>query len=316
VRRVGVASTIVVAMSLIPAASALACLEPQGFAGPLAGGPPSYGPNDPTPFKITGTDEGAPYTVTVIDGGVPKASFPYVDADSAQGASGSFSMPDLGGSSKSVEIRFEVAHEGTTYPSTRFIQYVPPTPPGGNSPAPTPDAGGGHGTPAGGSPSGHQQGSPASPGQAPLATPAPGAPIAGSPAGVTEPQQAGESAGASVRAAEAESAGARAAADARAERLSRATAPERAEFSDGSTQVGPVAVPTINLIVMAVIFALGMGGLTGVFFVAGRLAPEPGRVAIDVGEALTPDAIEAELQEMISEARATGMPGDQAASTP
>lgn len=105
------------------ATAALACLEPKGYGGPQAGGPATYGPNDPVPFKITGTTEGAGYYIsldgsTVVEG---------VDPDGG-GETGSFTMPDLGSSARSVELRFDVSHEASTeyVPTTQTLQFAPP----------------------------------------------------------------------------------------------------------------------------------------------------------------------------------------------
>jgi hypothetical protein len=307
-RRIGSGLAITLGTMLIGVGVAAACLEPRGFAGPDAGGPASYGPNDPTPFKITGTDEGAPYTVVVMDGGVPKASFSYQDTDSQQGTKGTFTMPDLGGSARSIEVKFDVAHEGTNYPTSDFVAYQPPAPPPGTDPG-TPD-----GTPGSGSTNhGASHGDRAAPNQAPAqradppplaASPTPAG--GGDPASTTQPQRTVDGAAESARAAESQGARAGASTDARTDREDRVgvPAPGLSELAGDDTQVGPIAVPTLSLVLMALILVSGTASLAGVFFVAGRLAPDPDRVAIDVGEALTPAAIEAGLQEMISEARA------------
>jgi hypothetical protein len=312
VRPLGAGSILMVALvglaTLVGAATALGCLEPNGYAGPNAGGPSSYGPNDPTPFKITGTDEGAPYTVKVIDGGTTAATFSYTDSDSKQGTGGTFTMPDLGDSPRSVEVRFDVAHEGTTYPSTDFVNYEPPAPPADPNPA-TPGA-----MPAAGpADQGTKEGQRGAPHQAPelgtSAAQSPGSPApagSGQPTSLSEPQQTAESASETARAAESQSERAASGANQRAGREDEAGVglPSLAELATDDTQVGPLAVPTIGLALLALLLVGGTLTLSVVFFLAGRAMPDPRRVAIEVGAALDPDTIEAELQGLISEQRA------------
>ena len=92
-RRLAVVSGVVALVLLIFAALATACNEPAiGVSRSQAG------PGDIVPYSFTGTDDDATYTVSV-DGHV-------VASGSSTGptVSGSFAMPDLGGSKAPVNV--------------------------------------------------------------------------------------------------------------------------------------------------------------------------------------------------------------------
>ena len=102
------------------ASNALACSDPS-----IGGVTPSAGPNDPVSFSAVNLDPGASYSVSV--GGRDVAS-----GTAAGGPiTGGFAMPDLGASGVYyVELR--VAHEDGTWISTqpiRFVAAAPVSPP-------------------------------------------------------------------------------------------------------------------------------------------------------------------------------------------
>jgi hypothetical protein len=134
------ASTAVACMALLVPAAASACVDPH-IAPPGAQAAPA-GPNDRVPFTISHTEPGAHYTVsvdgvTVIDDGV--------DVDGSGVSDGVFSMPDLRGGTRGVTVAAEVDHDGQRYEAGQFeITYRgsdPPSTAPGASPAPAPPAG-------------------------------------------------------------------------------------------------------------------------------------------------------------------------------
>jgi hypothetical protein len=116
-------------MILVPSAIALsapaiasACLEPQLYVSP---GTAAAGDN--ISYTIASTDEGAHYEITVE--AIDVASGTNSDG---RGASGSFTMPDLGNESRTVYAETIVEHDGSTWFDSAKIEYVVPTGSGGD----------------------------------------------------------------------------------------------------------------------------------------------------------------------------------------
>jgi hypothetical protein len=270
------------------AAAATACLEPQGYLGKS-----SAGPGEPVPFDITGTDPGAGYSVTAA--GQVVASGTDADGGPGEGTSGSFTMPDLGDSPRTVDVMFNVEHESPVpWQSPETIQYVPP------APAPAPSEPAATGARAGGSgadksngwrardPKGdHSAASSASP--APAAIPTPAAAPAATPSPVSEPQQA--------------------ASEVAAREEAGSSVPDRVlDAVSGRTAVGSTEVPTIGLVVVALIFVAGTA-LTAFAIYLLQTGPDP-KAAIRAPAPIGPDPVDVELQEMIAEEMARQLLSD------
>lgn len=96
------------------AASALACNEPS-----LGSVTPSAGAGEPVSFSAVHLDQGAAYTL-VLEGRTVASGTAAGDA-----IDGTFAMPDLG-SAGAYYLELDVAHEGGTWISSRPIQFVVP----------------------------------------------------------------------------------------------------------------------------------------------------------------------------------------------
>ena len=299
----GLGLTLATLLALGPAA-AFACLEPRLDV------PSSAYAGDQVEFTITDTTPGAEYTVEVNGTVVARG----ISTGGARGATGTFTMPNLGPDPMTVYAKSTTAHDdiegGRPYPSEQPMRYLvappadpPPDDPPGDGPGGDPggeeNRGEGSGqtdTPGGqrASPTGDEGRS--DPAASPIAAPEPRAtPLPQLRAG--EPPSAEES----ERAAVSAQAGT---ADQQEAEGPRALGVPLPEWVDDDTQIGPVAVPNLGLAAIVAIFVLGTLAVSLVFYLAGRLAPDPKRLAVEVGEALTPAVIEAELQEMIAEERA------------
>jgi hypothetical protein len=290
-RRFAVSGFLVGLSFIAFATAATACHEPRGYLGKSAAGP-----GEPVPFDITGTDPGAGYNITAAGQGV--ASGTDTDGGPGEGTSGSFTMPDLGDLPRMVNVMFNVEHEGSTWQSPESIQYTPPPPPPAPSePAATGARAGGSG--AGGSGADKSKGKeiddragdrsavspasaatpPASPLPAPAATPSP----------VTEPQRAASKVAARER--------------------TDSSVPDRVlDAVSGRTAVGSAEVPTLGLLLMALIFVAGTG-LTAYAIYLMQTGPDP-KAAIRAPAPLGPDPVDVELQEMIAEEMARQLLSD------
>lgn len=122
VRRLSMVLGLAIGLLLAGAATALACNEPK-----LALDKDEAVAGETVPFSIVGVDEGAGYTVTVA--GVRRAGGTASGDGSVRG---SFAMPDLGSSPKTVSVEAVVQHsegpEPGTWRSPATIRYVVPPP--------------------------------------------------------------------------------------------------------------------------------------------------------------------------------------------
>src|SRR6266536_3273091 len=138
---IGIGAVFAIVASLVagvPVASG--CQEPDLF---IPGG--SYGPGDPVPFSVSGTDSGA--TVAIDVGG---QHFSFSDPGGEPGFAGSFPMPDMGDSPQSVPYDADVTHTDEGVPHTwsdpGSISFEPAAAPAGDgaggNPSPTPNPAG------------------------------------------------------------------------------------------------------------------------------------------------------------------------------
>lgn len=317
-RRFGVGLVLAVAaLALLPSAAA-ACLEPQLFVDP---GEAKAG--DQVSFDLANTERGADWSLSVD--GIPVAS--GTDADDVPGVSGTFNMPNLGAAPRTVSAEAVTSHDGSGWRATRPMQYefvvAEPAPSNGGA------GGGGGSTTGGGGPAeepqttgqhdGDRGGSAAGGSEAPGVSPA----LAPSAAAQAQQPELGSEAAVNHERSQRGSVDERAAVTERSEKTADNEAsgrvldlalPDITELVTDDTQVGPATVPTISLILLGLIFVGGTLAVCVVGYLAGRLTPDPRRIAIEVGAVLTPDAIDAELQEMIAEQRAKRLPleGDRA----
>lgn len=320
-RRFGVGLVLAVAaLTLLPSV-AVACLEPQVFVDP---GEAKAG--DQVSFDLTNTERGADWSLSVD--GIPVAS--GTDADDVPGVSGTFNMPNLGAEPRTVSAEAVTSHDGSGWRATRPMQYefvVAEPPPsngeagggggsitGGGGPAEEPEATGQHDGDRGDSAAGGSEAPGVSPASAPSVAAQAQQPELGSEAAVNhERSQRGSI---DERAAVVEQSEKTADDEATGARVLDLALPDITELVTDGTQVGPATVPTISLILLGLIFLAGMLAVSVVGYLAGRLTPDPRRIANEVGAVLTPDAIDAELQEMIAEQRAKrlSVEGDRASS--
>jgi hypothetical protein len=125
--RIGVATGAVLLTLGAAADAARACNLPK-----IAVSPPSAGPGEPVTWKIGDIEPRATYTVTVAGQSVAEGQ------TGASPPSGSFSMPDLGSTPRSVFVEMEVRHteasptheEGNNgWRNSDTVIYQPPSPP-------------------------------------------------------------------------------------------------------------------------------------------------------------------------------------------
>jgi hypothetical protein len=112
------------------AATASACNDPN-----LVLGRSQAGAGDTVGYSISGTDQGASYTLTVDGIRLESGTDDSLDP----GTTGTFTMPDLGNTSRGVGVQLLTAHEGNEWPSTQSILYTVPaasTTPSGAAAAP------------------------------------------------------------------------------------------------------------------------------------------------------------------------------------
>lgn len=325
--RVGASALLVLlALSLLPAA-AQACLDPGFSAAPEAG------PGDDVPVNITDVKGGSTIEFYVDGQPVDVTDPTPAGPDHAT----TFRMPDLGSEARSAAVHMVVLHDdidGGSYSTMpQRISYVAPAPPPVVDPPPSqPDApAGATEPPAQPVADGHEQaeqngqrngggfansgtadGSDST-GAADAPTTAPAglaaAAVAGSPTTSAVAQTGSTASGAAQSATTHEASAARsgeqiAASATAADPARGAVDPEGSGISRllaGTSHIGPVAVPTIGLVALGVILLLATSALAAVFFVSARLMPKSEVLAVEVGEALDADAIEAELQQIIRE---------------
>jgi len=330
-RTVVIAVALAFVGSLIAATVAAACQYPDmtiGLRGP-------YHPGDSIPFSVSNTDAGATATLHV-DG----HDISQTDPGGEPGFQGRFELPDLGDSPKTIEIYATIDHDDpladdpsktehnqwTSKQSTIDYEPTPTSPPGGgpggggHRPSPTYD----QNAPqqSSGSPAGGGSGAGASIG---------GVPQSGSPTPGSSPSPGGGSAGPTQ--AQAVVQGAQDSTTMTPHEAAVTTANDRQDRRDGAEvrrlrnrpeRVGvptpahmPVAVATTGYAVFASLALVLIAGAVGlVLFLARRgrsddgtlvggpvWLPPPLQAQADQRSLL----VEAELQEMIAEARARQM---------
>ena len=275
--RIAFGIVIAAAASLSLVAAASACLTADLNVSPSAG------PDDPVSFSISGIEPGATYNLSVEGQQVASG----VNNTNNNGVSGSFSMPDLGSQAQTVYAYADTFHaaDGDSFRLSKPISYEPPVSsttdtPAASSSAPTvppaPHHSQRHATSASHSAPGTSHHSTATP----AASPAP------APAVDATSSNAGASVSAPATAAKQHSAHA------------SASVPDRILRALGSTTgVGPAKVPTMGLLLMALIFIAGTA-LAGLVIYLSQTGPDP-KAAIKSPAPLGHDPVEVELQEMI-----------------
>jgi hypothetical protein len=326
--RAGLVASVVAAVAMTGASNAWACNEPAIHIADT-----SAGPGDTVRFTLSDTQPGATYTVWVEGRVVATGE----DTTAAQGYRGTFTMPDLGGSTRSVYVKGEIRHmdesaehvfDGpwTTEPQFQFTRPASPgaAPPARepvHAPAPTeaperqrPPVDTEPGTPAGSSPStGTGPAGPATPGP-------PSSPVKpADPSGSSRPEMtaAAKAAAESPSRAIARDRASRAAAPAPVRR------PEQVEKGDAAPLTRPDETPTAPsafLVAIALIVLAGAASVMLRLLRRGGATPSGDRTPT-VPPWIPPDVrreawardvlIEAELQELIAEERARELAADR-----
>lgn len=272
------------------AGSASACLNADLTTSPSAG------PGDPVSFSISGIEPGANYTVTFQGQTVASGT----NATNNNGVSGTFSMPDLGSQEQTTYAEADTVHpeDGDSFHLTSSIEYLPP------APAAAPDQ------------------------AAPAATSAPVSqgrrhhaqrqgPLASAPQGARVQNQESASTGTPAGSTPSNSLGSEpspgnpssASAEAKGSTHQSSSVPHRVLDALGSTtSVGPAKVPTMGLLLMALIFIAGTA-LTAFVIYLSQTGPDP-EAAINAPAPLPSDPVEAELQEMIGDEMARQLLSD------
>lgn len=267
-------SVVAAALVLASAGPAGACLSIDlGLNGslPPVGPTPAAGPGDTVRFTISGTEKGAEYVLRIEGREVASGR----DGDGG-GLASSFTMPDLG-VEQTVLVEPTVTHEGESWPlNAKPLVFKPPA--GTSDPAPPtqkPEASG----PA--KPPKKKAAEPATPSNAPVATPSASPRTASKPA-VARPSQVPRPEPRRF--------------------LSLVDAHPVESASAVSVQAAPIArrdapapreIPWYPLALALLGFLMVGGGAAGLAFARRRRPDGP-----------SSDPIEAELQEMIAEERA------------
>jgi hypothetical protein len=327
--RAGLIASVVAAVAMSGASSAWACFRPT-FDIDVT----SARPGDTVPFTLSHTQVGATFTVAVEGFVVVPAG---EDTTAAQGYRGAFTMPDRGGSTRSLLVKGEMKHidDSADHPDDgpwsdeRALQFIRPGPPGEppaardpvDAPAST-EAPERPRAPVDSKPSAPGAGSPStgsgpagSPSPRPPSSPVKGADRSGSP-------QPEASAAAKVPADTPSRANARH----RARRAPAATPVRRlrqAERSVGIPLTRPdvtPAVPSTLLVGIALIVLAGAAFVMVRLLRRGGATPSGDRAPV-VPPWIPPDVrreawardvlIEAELQELIAEERARELVADR-----
>jgi hypothetical protein len=149
-RAVSIVLPAVLALALLVGApEAYACQFPDLVLTPPGGSGAPVHPGDPVGFSAsnvdppTGGQPGGTFTVHVAG-----HDFSVTNQGPNPGVQGSFQMPNLGGSSKTVYVTGTTSHEGDTWQTNKTVtlNYQPAATPSGASPGGEgPGPGGGHG---------------------------------------------------------------------------------------------------------------------------------------------------------------------------
>jgi hypothetical protein len=246
---------------------------------------PSAGPGDTVSFSISSIEPGATYSI-VLEGHEVASG---VNDTSYNGVSGTFTMPDLGSQPQTAFGAGHTVHadDGDTQDPNASLQYDPPVSPPSSTPqisapAPTPTAVARHRA--------HRirPQSPIAVAQQTAKKQKQDSPSTGSAAGSAPSNSIGSEPGPSDP-----SSGAGA-----AKAHESSSVPRRVMDALGSsTEVGPAKVPTMGLLLMALIFIAGTALAAFVIYLS-QTGPDP-EAAIKAPAPVPLDPVEAELQEMI-----------------
>jgi hypothetical protein len=292
--RLGLAFLIAIASCLAFTASASACPTSH-----LVLSPKTVGPGDTVSYSISGIDPNATYSFTIAGLTVSGTN------DNSPGDSGTFTMPDLGSQEQTLTAQGECTCPGdvTPTPLSDYLTYVPPAPaqPPATTSAPS----------ASPQPAAHRSNArshrpnradspvaiakhaakPQRDDAPALATPtgAPPADSVGSEPNLGQPSSGSGKATHSTS----ESSG----------------VPHRVLHAlTSTTSVGPADVPTIGLLLIALIVIAGAALAAFVIYLM-RRGPDP-EAAIKAPAPIDPDPVEAELQEMIADEMARQLLSD------
>jgi hypothetical protein len=256
----------------------------------------SAGPGDTVSYSIAGIVPGATYSFTIAGQEISGKNTSSTD----NGVSGTFTMPDLGSQALTLTANGSCScPDSADNPGLHGeMQYLPPPP------AAPPSSG-----PSQGSESKPAPAIPVGNSQEPTASAKPHAPTASPshPAAAPSAQSSGSGAqlGTEVAAPQAVSTPSDSAAQAQAkteERRGKASSSVPGRVLDtigGTTSVGPAKVPTLGLVMIALMLITGLG-LAGLAIYILRNGPDP-NAAVREPAPTGPDPIEAELQEIIAD---------------
>jgi hypothetical protein len=313
--RVALGLTVVTATVLFLVVPAWGCLGEDLTTSPSAG------PGDPVSFSISGIQPGAHYSVTFEGRGVASGT----NTSSNNGVSGSFSMPDLGSSPRTVYAYADTVHpdDGDSFHLSSAIEYQPPAAPssGGSSGASSGASSGSSSGASSTSDSTSATGSAGHDSKQPHPSRNQNAPASSHHQANMNPSAKSETAATPGTVAAAHqpqvSASDSAAPSKEKERSSGAgsSVPDRVLGKLGSTtSVGPANVPTIGLLAIAVIFLVG-AVLAAIVIYLFRSGPDS-EAAKNSPVPPGPDPAEAELQEMIADEMARQLLDDLDLSEP
>ena len=292
-RRFGLSMLLGFVLSLLVAAPASACAIANLRLDPSAG------PGDTVSYSISGIEPGASYSFTIA--GITVSG---TNAGGDNGVSGTFTMPDLGSQPQTLTADGQCnCPDGSESPgliaSMRYLQPPPAAttnePSAGTTSPPTASAQAAENSSR---PSSHH---PARPTVA-----AKHQRHASSPAGTAIANSVGSGSGSSQPSSETGSA--KQAAQHSAGQPS--SIPHQVLRALGSTtSVGPAKVPTMGLLMFALIFTLGTALTASFIYLSQRARLDP-KAALKAPAPLPADPVEAELQEMIGDEMAKQLLAD------
>jgi hypothetical protein len=286
--RLGLGALATAIALLLLGAIASACDSVSGVISPS-----SARAGDPISFSISGLLKGATYRVSVD--GLPEAS----GVSDGASVSGSFPMPDYGSESRTVYVEAWATHTEDNFDqpvASRGVQYLPP--PSVAPASPSHSSATSHPAPAH-----HRTKKPKKPKLAVVTHAA------------QREQHHSTGTGAAVGAAPADSVGSQPVSGDRGSgggaqsNSESSSVPNRVLDAVGSTtSMGPAKVPTIGLLLMAVIFVVGTGLAALVIYIS-QNGPDP-QAAIKAPAPLGHDPVEVELQELIADQMARQLLSD------
>lgn len=290
--RLGLVFLIAIVSCLAFTATASACPTAH-----LVLSPKTAGPGDTVSYSISGIDPNTTYSFTIAGITVSGTN------DSSPGDSGTFTMPDLGSQEQVLTAQGQCTCPGdvTPTPLSDDLTYVPPTP--ASPPATTPPAKTTDVPATRVSRIRHHRPSP------PVAV--------AKPSAQEEKRQGATPTGSAAGSAPSNSVGSQpgprnpssGSGESKQSETQSPSVPNKVLDAVGSTtKVGPADVPTIGLILMAVIVIAGAALAAFVIYLM-RRGPDP-EAAIKAPAPIDPDPVEAELQEIIAEEMARQLLSD------